>query len=105
MTTPLLISPQTRNRRHATLGAVLLSFLAGSAFASVAAAATKAEILEVRKIWDEGRHNAFTDLVRWKDRWWCTFREGEDHVGGEGAIRILTSTDGSKWESAARLRR
>lgn len=77
--------------------------VAALALVSSAEAATKAEILEVRKIWDEGRHNAFTDLLRWSDRWWCTFREGEDHVGGEGAIRVLTSTDGVKWESAARL--
>src|SRR5688572_25301459 len=101
MITPLVTSPKTRNRRHAALGAMLFALFAGSGFAPAAAAATKAEIIEVRKIWDEGRHNAFTDLVRWKDRWWCTFREGEDHVGGEGAIRILTSTDGGKWESAA----
>ncbi len=68
-----------------------------------AQAAITAEILEVRKIWDVGAHNAFTDLIRWRDRWWCTFREADDHVGGDGAIRILTSTDGARWESAARL--
>ena len=66
-------------------------------------AASKAELVESKKIWDAGRHNAFTDLVRWQDRWWCTFREAEDHVGGDGAIRILTSVDGAKWESAALL--
>ena len=66
-------------------------------------AALKAEIVEVKKIWDEGKHNAFTDLIRWNDRWWCTFRESDAHVGGDGAIRILVSTDGVKWESAARL--
>lgn len=68
-----------------------------------ARAATKVEILEVRKIWDEGAHNAFTDLIRWNNRWWCTFREGDGHVGGDGAIRVLTSADGAKWESAASL--
>lgn len=68
-----------------------------------AAAATKAEIVELRKIWDKGEHNAFTDLVRWHDRWWCTFRESEAHVGGDGTIRIITSTDGATWESAANL--
>jgi hypothetical protein len=82
--------------------ALLLSLAASSAGAATGST-TKAEILEVRKIWDEGRHNAFTDLVRWRDRWWCTFREAEDHVGGDGAIRVLTSTDGKTWESAARL--
>lgn len=61
------------------------------------------EIVEVKKIWDAGGHNAFTDLVRWHDRWWCTFRESAAHVGGDGIIRILTSRDGAQWESAATL--
>lgn len=70
---------------------------------SPAAVAPKAEVLEVKKIWDAGAHNAFTDLIRWHDRWWCTFREADAHVGGDGMIRILTSTDGVKWESASLL--
>jgi hypothetical protein len=28
-----------------------------------------AELLEVRKIWDQGGHNAFTDLLRHNDQW------------------------------------
>jgi hypothetical protein len=63
--------------------------------------AEEATIVEVKKIWDAGQHNAFTDLTRFQDRWWCTFREAEDHVGGDGKIRVLTSTDGGTWESAA----
>lgn len=66
-------------------------------------AAAPARILEVRRIWDQGEHNAFTDLVRWRDRWWCTFREAADHVGGDGLIRILESADGATWTSAAAL--
>lgn len=66
-----------------------------------AAAPAPAEILSVKKIWDQGAHNAFTDLIRWHDRWWCTFREADDHIGGDGLIRILTSVDGKTWESAA----
>jgi hypothetical protein len=65
--------------------------------------ATTVEVVDNRKIWDAGAHNAFTDLVRWHDRWWCTFREADDHVGGDGAIRVITSADGAKWEPAARL--
>ncbi len=65
--------------------------------------AVTAEILEVKKIWDAGGHNAFTDLIRWQERWWCTFREADDHVGGDGAIRVLVSDDGAAWRSAARL--
>ena len=27
------------------------------------------KLIEVRKIWDKAPHNAFTDLVRFKDEW------------------------------------
>ena len=35
------------------------------------------EVITVRKIWDKAPHNAFTDLVRFQDRWFCVFREGK----------------------------
>jgi hypothetical protein len=60
-------------------------------------------ILSVQKIWDRGQHNAFTDLLRFRGRWFCAFREGEAHAGTEGRVRILESTDGSTWASAALL--
>ena len=66
-----------------------------------AAPASIARVVETRRIWDAGKHNAFTDLVQWRGRWWCTFREAEAHVGGDGAIRVITSSDGATWESAA----
>src|SRR5688500_11929417 len=55
------------------------------------------------KIWDKGGHQAFTDLIRFKNAFYCTFREGESHVaaGSSGKIRVLKSKDGSKWESIA----
>ncbi len=58
-------------------------------------------LVEVRKIWDKAPHNAFTDLVRFRDRWFCVFREGKAHVSPDGALRIITSAGGEKWESAA----
>lgn len=61
------------------------------------------KLIEVRKIWDKAPHNAFTDLVRFKDRWFCVFREGKAHVSPDGALRVITSADGEKWESAARI--
>jgi hypothetical protein len=59
------------------------------------------ELVSVRKIWDAGQHNAFTDLIRWHDKWYCTFREAEAHVGGDGKLRVLESPDGDKWDSVA----
>lgn len=58
-------------------------------------------LVGVARIWEAGAHNAFTDLVRWRGRWYCTFREGDDHVGGDGRIRVLVSEDGDRWTSAA----
>jgi hypothetical protein len=57
-------------------------------------------VVSVEKIWDRAPHNAFTDLIRWRNRWYCTFREAEAHVGGNGKLRVLESADGKKWESA-----
>lgn len=59
------------------------------------------ELVTVKRIWNAGEHNAFTDLTRWRDRFWCTFRESEGHVGGDGKIRVLSSADGDTWDSAA----
>lgn len=58
-------------------------------------------LIDARKIWDQAPHNAFTDLVRFQDRWFCVFREGRGHVSPDGALRVITSADGAKWESAA----
>ncbi|MFO0954037.1 MAG: exo-alpha-sialidase [Isosphaeraceae bacterium] len=59
------------------------------------------KLVSVEKIWDKGEHNAFTDLIRWHGRWYCTFRESEAHVGGDGKIRVIESIDGKSWDSAA----
>ncbi len=60
-------------------------------------------ILSVQKIWDRGAHNAFTDLLRYRGRWYCVFREGDAHAGSPGRVRVLESADGSTWASAAVL--
>lgn len=60
----------------------------------------------VSKIFSNGRHCAFTDLIRHGGRWFCVFREAERHAGGEdGVLRILTSVDGIAWESPVSLSR
>jgi hypothetical protein len=61
------------------------------------------EIVEVRKIWDQAPHNAFTDLIRFKGQWLCVFREGSSHVSPDGALRVIGSDDGKSWSSLALL--
>lgn len=76
---------------------VAITFFAVATFTAHAA---EPKLVSVTKIWDAGKHNAFTDLIRWHDKWYCTFREADDHVGGDGQLRVLVSSDGAKWESA-----
>lgn len=58
----------------------------------------------VTKIWDKGTHAAFTSLVKFKGKYYCSFREGYSHIFNEkgeadGKIRIIRSKNGSKWDS------
>src|SRR5688500_14091679 len=88
--------------RSLSTGLCLLVFLSSTLVPRPVPAA-EPKILEVKKIWGEGKHNAFTDLIRWHGKWFCTFREAVGHVGGDGKLRVLESADGDKWESAALL--
>jgi hypothetical protein len=81
----------------------MLVLAVAALFAAPLSAQPKLELIECKKIWDVAPHNAFTDLVRFKDKWYCVFREGKAHVSPDGALRVLVSSDGNSWESAARV--
>lgn len=61
------------------------------------------KLVSVKRIWDKGGHNAFTGLIRHEGLFYCTFREADGHVKGDGKIRVITSKDGETWASAALL--
>ncbi|MGQ9560842.1 MAG: exo-alpha-sialidase [Candidatus Oleimicrobiaceae bacterium] len=61
------------------------------------------QVLHVQRIWDSAPHNAFTDLTRFRGKWYCVCREGRDHISFDGTIRVLTSRDGRGWRAAATL--
>ena len=85
-------------------GAVIVTTLFVAVLANAESKLTPA-ISDVLKIWDRAKHSAFTDLIRFKDKWYCTFRESDSHAtGSDGVIRIITSDDGQEWESAGVLR-
>ncbi len=58
------------------------------------------------RIWANAPHSAFTDLVRWQEKFYCTFREGKGHAGGgdSGRIRIISSSEGERWQSVDLLK-
>lgn len=68
--------------------------------------AVKPEVISVQKIWDSAPHNAFTDLIRFKGMWYCTFRESTEHVlGTDGKIRVIAGRNGRKWIPVALFER
>jgi len=61
-------------------------------------------LAEYVKIWDKAPHCAFTDIVRFKEKFYCTFREATGHVPGngiDGKIRVIESENGKDWKSSA----
>jgi hypothetical protein len=84
--------------RSAVFGALLLCVI------TISSLAAEPKIVSVKKIWDEGKHNAFTDLIRFHDRWWCTFREAEAHGKSIGKVRVIVSDDGDKWTSVTLIK-
>lgn len=57
-------------------------------------------VVTVERIWNRAAHSAFTDIIRFEDDLYCTFREGSGHIPGRnGLIRVIRSHDGMNWES------
>lgn len=50
-------------------------------------------------------HNALTDLIFFRGKWLCVFRESDSHVyGQDGIIRIIVSENGVDWRSLASIK-
>lgn len=93
-------------RLLSALSALLL--LAGPA--SLSAADPESEppslrVENVRRVYHNGEHNAFTDLIRWRDAFWLAFRSCPDGhgVSSNASVRILRSPDGGDWEEVHRF--
>ena len=82
----------------------ILACLSGQSVLAADTPNTPAKVVSVAKIWDKANHNAFTDLIRYKDNWYCTFREAPKHgLSPKGCIRVITSPDAKTWTSTALL--
>jgi len=79
----------------------MLSLLIGSYWLTASAQDIH---ISVAKIWDNGMYCAFPSIIKYKNAYYCSFREGEGHVfdkngKAEGKVRVLKSKDGKKWTS------
>src|SRR5690349_19407987 len=55
---------------------------------------------EVRKIYSDGKHNAFTAMVRFNGKLYVAFRHGGGHNSGQADILVLQSSDGNDWKES-----
>ena len=62
------------------------------------------KLLKIKKIWQQGKHNAFTDLCAYKNQYFCCFREASAHISRIGIIRILVSDDLNSWRLISTIR-
>ena len=85
-------------RTHTHLAWTLLMAALVTTLVPTTAAADKPEIVSVKKIWDRAPHNAFTDLIRFQQKWFCAFREAESHVRGNGKIRLRDGFTGEPFD-------
>ncbi|NUQ66233.1 MAG: hypothetical protein HUU20_27550 [Pirellulales bacterium] len=63
------------------------------------------KVTNVRRVFHNGEHNAFTDLIRWQDKFWLTFRSCPDGhmVHPTSSILVLSSDDTRQWKEEHRF--
>ena len=83
----------------------ILACVAGGLLGAARTEAGAGELPEVRvvsleRVFDNGEHNAFTDLCRFKDRYYLAFRSCPDGhpVHSSASVIVLTSTDAKDWK-------
>jgi len=61
--------------------------------------APNVKVTDVRRVFHNGEHNAFTDLIHWKDKYWLTFRSCPDGhmVFPTSRVIVLSSPDTKEW--------
>ena len=59
--------------------------------------------LEVRKVFTNGKHNAFTAMRRFKGDLYLAFRAGDSHNSPTADVLVLRSKDGRDWRQIYKL--
>ncbi|MAE59799.1 MAG: hypothetical protein CMJ49_00425 [Planctomycetaceae bacterium] len=64
-------------------------------------AGPNASVTSIRCVARDGWYNAFTDLVKWRDYYWLSYRRGTCHHADHGVIVVLRSNDFRRWHEIA----
>ena len=89
-----------QNRKIHLMAISLLFYIVCLPGSAIAGELPKVNVFNVRRIFHNGRHNAFTDLVRFKGDFYLTFRSCPDGhmVHPTSSIIVLSSTDTRRWK-------
>ncbi len=86
---------------------LLLTLLTACFLATTLTAADLPEVkvTNIRRVFHNGEHNAFTDLVKFRDRYYLTFRSCPDGhmVHPTASVIIMVSDDFRDWEQVHRF--
>ena len=81
------------------VGVLLASLLLVPAWAAPAQGQTGMRWVNVQEIYAKGKHNAWPDICRWKDKYYMGFpAHAAGHAEPHGVV-ILSSADGENWET------
>ena len=84
---------------------IMLTVLSSFAADATADKPPKVTVTNLRRVFHNGEHNAFTDLVRFKGRFYLTFRSCPDGhmVNPTASVIILASDDTKDWKQVHRF--
>ncbi len=90
--------------KHILLAALIILPLV-AVRAAADEAMPKVRVESIRRVFDDGPHNAFTDLVRFQGRIYLAFRNCPDGhmVHPTSSIIIMASDDGKQWQQVHRF--
>ena len=88
---------------HALFPAILMILVCLSVLAPPGLAYAETMLDWSAKLYGDGQHNAFTDLIRWRDQYYVCFRHGASHLSMDGEIRVMRSPDLKTWTPCGTL--
>lgn len=100
-----LLNRFANQRVHEIETAILICCVFCLGMPASAGSLPQVKVANVRCVFHNGEHNAFTDLVRFGDRFYLAFRSCPDGhmVHPTSSILILSSDDGKQWEQVHRF--
>lgn len=96
---------QCFHRQRLSSGLLLLFVCVCCCHSVCAEVPPEVRVTNIRRVFHNGEHNAFTDLVRFRNKFYLAFRSCPDGhmVHPTASIIIMTSDDGKDWEQVHRF--